>query len=541
MAKYRLKPRKPPDFGSNFRADRDTVPLSAREAAEQEDAASSDRDSLAHAQKLNKYMEEYFGTSDAPPKPTSKRTKAAAVAPPTPPAGRRRHVALLDGDMPSKKKGKSKLVELTGERRIKMVDKLFVGFAEETRKRTGHSGVKVIDNTNALIVGIPCPSLAFEFLIAQDCFPLGLVYQLVGKTGVGKSALAAEIGRWFVLAGGGMILCEAETKFNPLWYQSIMGFDTFEARVKPMPCDSVEHWQRSLTWAINAMKDQLRGTTDAPGPGRTVPIQYTVDSIMGKQSEETIEKIFGAKGKTGKRGTTGEGHASRGYPIEAQLITRYMRSVPGELENWPFSLILVNHLKLKTDDMGNAERHKPGGDQVGFQESFEIELRKVGGHKKRIECKEFEGYPVELSCEKNSFGPTHRRIQSRVLWWEEEDPETGLWRQKTVWDWDWSTVHLLYHIMYGEKSSPRLKASLKEIDFHLECPKASEIENLAWSRSLGMKKDDAVSWAELGALIREDKELRDKLREALRINRRPLLQGDYLKQLDAASEALPEE
>jgi hypothetical protein len=69
----------------------------------------------------------------------------------------------------------------------------------------------------------PVPGLAFEYVIAQDCFPLGLVLQLVAAHGIGKSALLAEFGRWFDLAGGGGIVAENETKFNPFWYSQIMG------------------------------------------------------------------------------------------------------------------------------------------------------------------------------------------------------------------------------------------------------------------------------------------------------------------------------
>jgi hypothetical protein len=52
-------------------------------------------------------------------------------------------------------------------------------------------------------------------------------------------------------------------------------------------------------------------------------------------------------------------------------------------------------------------------------------------------------------------------------------------------------------------------------------------------------KEDAVSWSELGAMIHEDEALMRKLRRALRISHIPLLEGDYLEQLDElAKEAL---
>ena len=80
---------------------------------------------------------------------------------------------------------------------------------------------------------------------------------------------------------------------------------------------------------------------------------------------------------------------------------------------------------------------------------------------------------------------------------------------------------------------------MKEVDFHLDCPSVSDVENKAWSKNLGMKAKDAAPWSEVGAMIRRDAGLMDTLRKALRINRRPLLEGNYLEQLDALAEAMP--
>ncbi len=91
--------------------------------------------------------------------------------------------------------------------------------------------------------------------------------------------------------------------------------------------------------------------------------------------------------------------------------------------------------------------------QIKFQEAFELQMAKVGGHKKVIQCEEFEGIPLRISCEKNSFGTTHRRIDVRVLWWYEKGPD-GKFRQVTVWDWDHATIHLLNTLLHGDHRSP---------------------------------------------------------------------------------------
>jgi hypothetical protein len=456
------------------------------------------------------------------------------IAKPSPIVPRRTH--SLDHDRKLTKKAQESLEGWKGSQRGKTRDAFFQRQAEEARKKFGHEGVYMGAETETLVIGIPCPALSFEYVIAQDCFPLGLVIQIVAKHGVGKSALVAEFGRWIDRAGGGTVLMENETKFNPQWYTSIMGKEMYN-RMRLERCKSVEDWQRHLTWAMKQMQSDMIGTKDAPGPGRTLPMMYAVDSIMGKMSEENQEKILGKVGKKGKLGTAGEGSAqARSFPIEAGSITKYMRTIPQLMDRWPFALVLVNHLRMKTDDNGNPERNKTGGEQVNFQESFELELKKIGGHAKRIQSANFEGITLQLSCEKNSFGPTGRKAQTRMLWWHEKDDKTGVVFQKTVWDWDWSTVHMLNNLMHGEGGSTYLRNRLKDIDFHIDCPSSSDVENSAWSKSLGMKKEDAMEWSALGAMIREDDGLMVKLRDALGITRRPILEGDYLEQLEKIAE-----
>lgn len=456
-----------------------------------------------------------------------------------------RVTVALDKDRKLTKKDQARLADWQGTNRGKMVDGFFARQAAEARKKFGHKSVFLGSEAETLVIGIPCPALAFEYVIAQDCFPLGVMMQIVAKHGVGKSGLLAEFGRWFDTAGGGMVLCENETKFNPHWYSSIMGKAVYERMVLHR-CKSVEDWQRHLTFAVKNVKADMLGTKEKPGPGRSLPVLFGVDSIMGKMAEENQEKIMGKaadpskKNSKGSKPTTGDGFAqARSFPIEAGSITKYMRTVPQLMDEWPFALVLINHLRMKTDDMGNAERNKTGGEQVNFQESFELELKKIGGHAKKIATAEFEGITLQLSCEKNSFGPTGRKAQVRLLWWHEPDPETGRPVQKTVWDWDWATVHLLNGLMNGEGGSTYLKAKLKAMDFHIDCPATGDLDNKAWSESLGMTEDDALTWSEVGAMIREDKKLMGELRDALGVARRPLLAGDYMKQLEEIAEELP--
>lgn len=430
-----------------------------------------------------------------------------------------RRVVDLDERKLSKAQ-KKKLERWDGENRGKTLDHYFSGQIAVARAKFGNNAVMAGSETDNLVIGIPCPALAFEYLITQDIFPLGLVIHLNGLPGSLKSALLYEFFRWFRLARGGAILMENETKYSPDLARSIMGYDDYEIGLILNRCESVEDWQDYLTYWVKQQKLDLVGTKKDPGPGRTIPIIFGVDSIMGKVSWETQEKILG------------EGHAGRSFPVEALSITNYLKTIPHQLDLWPFALVLNNHLKLGKDEKTHREiRRTGGGAQINFQEAWELETRVS---KQQISSADWNGVQIRITCVKNSFGDTHRRIVARMLWWEEENKDTGRWEQATVWDWDWATVHMLTNI------EGREKAKLKAAGFHIEATKTSDVDNRAWSRSLGMtKSEQAVSWSELGAQIRVNKDLMVILRRALGIKTRPLLSGCYQEQVEGLRQDLP--
>lgn len=526
MAKKRdLKPRRRRDVEGAQPAARDSTEDDTWEILNESDAPAP-----APAPAAAPGVKKYFLSKDS----------SAAQAPASAPA----RVVSLDNRKLSKKQRESITQRYRADEHGRSTDGYFADMAAIARTEAGNRGVWVGAETNKLLIGIPMFAghgpdvlrrpgcLPMEFVLAQSVFPLGVIIQVNGLYGSGKSGILAEFARWFDIAGGGTEIHENETKFSPEWYLSILGPEAF-SRVIVHRCRSPEDWQQSNSQMLRRHKLSMTGTAKEPGIGRTIPVLSGIDSIMGKMSEEIQEKILGKRDERDpdKRGSTGEGFAGRSYPIEAQLITKYLRTIPQELDGWPFAMVLINHLRINKDDNGVQVRSKTGGVQVDFQESFELEIKKAGGYRARIESLDFEGFPVEISCEKSSFGPTFRKAQTRVLWWEEEDG-SGDWKQHTIWDWDWATVHLLNKLRNSASGSARLRKNLQDMEFHLDCPKTSDVENLAWSKNLGMKAADARPWHEVGAMIHADQNLLNQLRLALRIRQRPLLAGDYLKQMD---------
>lgn len=429
------------------------------------------------------------------------------------PVGRPRTVVAYKDTRKLNSSQKKQLQQWRGSTAGVKLDAYFSSQVEAARRATGHRSVFLASEAANTLIGIPTPSLAFEYLIGQDAFPLGLILHLNGLPASNKTSLLCEFYRWFVNANGGGVYLEAETKYSPDLMPSIVGYDTAN-RIAVERCDSVEHWQQMLQYWVDTHKKGLEGTKAEPGPGRVVPILFGVDSIMGKASWETQEKV------------QTDGYAGRAFPVEALSITTFMRTIPQMMDEWPFALVLNNHLKVSKDEQGMTQKRTAGGAGVNFQESWEIQMSVV---KPKITCADpenpWEGKVVKLHCSKNSMGTDKRSVEARMLWWDEVQ-EDGSVRQKTVWDWDWAMIKMFISVKGAEA------AKLQDV-LHIEAPHVSPVENDAWSKTLGMKAADAIPWSDLGARIRQDTVLYDKIRQALGIKRRPYLAGDYLEQLES--------
>lgn len=403
-------------------------------------------------------------------------------------------------------------------------DTYFQAQAEAARKKFNTGGIFAGSEVNALTIGIPMPSIALEWLILQEVFPLSVMIMLVGRWRTNKSAFLYEIFRWFAKFNGGAILMENETKFSPDLCASIMGFAQDECPLIVSRCNSLEDWQEKFTYFLKDQKKRMTGTQEEPGPGRRIPICFAVDSIMGKSAREKQEKV------------QAEGSANRAFPVEALKITEFLKATAHQFDNWPFAFVGVNHLKKDiTAEPGESSRRVSGGDHVGFQESIELE---TSVWKSKIDTSQFDGVGIKLSCAKNSLARTGNSIKTRMLWWDEVvgEDESGvpIYAQKTVWDWDWATVKFLSEV------DTKYKKRFKEFDFVLDVQSpTADMECLARSRALGMGKDEWLSWHEVGELIRTNSDLMNRLRRALGIKRGAILDGDYHDQLTRLARKQP--
>jgi len=347
-----------------------------------------------------------------------------------------------------------------------------------------------------LIVGIPVPSLAFEYLIDRQVLPLRSMLMLAGSWSTNKSSLLYEIMRWFIELDGLAALVDTELKFDAALANSVMRCCHSPQYVYTR-APSLEEAQSSMQFQAKKMIDLMKGTNENPGPGLQVPCILGLDSLAAGTSVENIESVA----------TTG--HATRQFPVDALLNKIFNQALRPIVNQNPLLLAVVNHLKTKTDKQGNEIDYTPGGKDQNFMESLEIRTIVWKGS---ITTAHFSGKGIRLRVAKNSFGAPNRSIRTRFLWWSELDEETGQRVRRHAWDWDWSIVDLL------SGADGPLKSALKEHGLEVKATSpAADVGCMASMKALGISDKDPVPWQELGRILNTDQDIRERLRVAMDI------------------------
>lgn len=385
-----------------------------------------------------------------------------------------------------------------GDQRESALDGMFSAMRQEAAKELGRDDISIGTESEALLVGLPLPALCLRYLFQSTVFPLSRIIQITGEEGSCKSAFQFEMMRWHHVYGGGSVFIENELKDSPeLRHSLLMWNEQWLRRHEIIQTHSLEDWQAALT----AFTDIARAQQDAAGgPGHTIPIMFSVDSLMATAPRESIERI------------EKEGFATRGFALAANLISTYMRTMPNRIQTYPFTICGTNHLKPSTDFMGRPTHTIPGGKSVKFMETYEIEMHRAPSGD--IDRLDYGGIRVRMVARKNSLGPSRKQIVAELLWWYED--VGGMIRQRSAWDWDTATVNLLlsFETVKGKKT---LSDRIKEV-----CHIIPKNKQEARCPTLGITEN--VEYREIGAALERRPDLLVQLNAVLGIQARRAFQ-----------------
>ncbi len=388
------------------------------------------------------------------------------------------------------------------------IDSLFDGMCNEAKKHYGTDNIFTGSEAERQIVGMYLPALCLRYLFQSNVIPMSRMGQIVGEEGSCKSSLLYEIMRLTRANKGRSYLMEAETKDSPILRMSILNYD--DKAVVIRPCESMEEWQEGLTYCIDLVQGLMIGTKTNPGPGKIAPVCFGVDSLMGKACRDTIAKI------------QKEGFAQRAFPAEALLISQYMKYIPQQIAKWPFILWGINHLKPGTDQQGRPKNSIAGGKSLKFQETYEIEMKRI----KDIKKVGVNGITLKLLMRKNSLGQSRLSIDADMLWWLDEEND---YVQRTVWDWNAATIELLLSFEGSRANKICDVCGIKLVD---------KSKKLVCSEVLGVPRSDPVSFSKAGELIENNPEVIKGLHQLLSVHEHLVFRPgvDYGIQLEEAKE-----
>lgn len=398
------------------------------------------------------------------------------------------------------------------------------------REEYGDDQIMAAGDASSLAIGIEIP-FAMRYVLQSNTWPLGRIVELVGMEKSNKSALAFEVCRWFDLHGGATHLFENETKYSEDLAQSIFGYSDelgYEL-LGHIPCESLEDWQSKITYVVKNLKhSMLKGVTEVVNgkskliikpTGRTIPICMILDSLAGGIAEENIKKI------------EARGFAGRNHPAEALSNTQYFKKVRSDLVKWPFSLVIVNHLRKQKSEKGpHIERRTPGGKHMGFAETFQLEMSKV----KSLEYKDtrpgavslhVNGNQIKVQCRKSGMGNELREIMVDFMWWNDRHPSGRGVRQYSKWQWASAAVDLLQKQEGGDAARIRDVVDLRKAK-----------DNRYWSNKLGVSRTAPIPKADIGELLEQNAEVIDQLSDLFAIKRRIVMRrGDDYRKLIASN------
>lgn len=335
---------------------------------------------------------------------------------------------------------------------------------------------------------IPVPSLAVEFLLGYDGYPLSVLTQIVGKKSSFKTSLSIEIAKWHVEQNGGVFYIDTEGGSSAL-VQSILGDN-----VVCFSCSTLDKWMATVNYIFKKISE------DFDEKNTHCPICIIVDSVTAVSSTSTIQKM------------DEEGILNLSYPTDTKQISQFFKKKSEMLNRYPFSFIGINHIKETISLTGGQEEYVPGGRQLQYVCNVQLRTTKV--KKPELTSKDTVVSAVKIETDFNRLANEGRAILVPVIFKYLEEREVIC-----HFDWYAATTKLLsraepYKRDVGDKWLKRIK---QVIDVQERASGSKGI--LYYCKDLGITESSALDATEFGKLIESNQAIKEELRRALMIRR----------------------
>lgn len=278
-----------------------------------------------------------------------------------------------------------------------------------------------LDEVRRYYGGPSFDSLALEYLFSSSTFPLGVIAQIFGPEGSGKSTLTVDLlNRLFMRVGGDAHLIDTEQKINESLMHGIIDEEALEGeRFAISRAPTLERAQSVLITLAKEINNLTHGSKRDSNPHL---LGIGLDSFR-VASQATVDAVLKA------------GYASKAFALEANLWRQFLGAFMSLMQYVPMSLIVVNHQVEKESATGYGKVYDVGGGMaLKFYETYRLQVKAI---KKVAQTKDVYT-DLAITSFKNSNGAAKQTINPRIVYKSPDLPEG-----KIMVDWVTADARLL--------------------------------------------------------------------------------------------------
>ncbi len=355
---------------------------------------------------------------------------------------------------------------------------------------------------------VPVPSIALQYLINANGWPLGRNTSSAGEAKTGKSTFAYQLAAWFLEAGGIANVIDTEGKPACDSLESVVRAvdlprESLEARCRITGATTVEQWQSVVMNHFKRLKETFNSPADCK-----LPSLLALDTLAGVNSQAGSDELVENGGGVAMS-RIGQLNAKANYQFFREGSKMSLDEKTGE--RWPTLFHYVNQEQARGD--GFPGKVRSGGVSQDYYTSLDLVFKRGGtssynqAKAKAPQCGKV-GSIITIGVRFSTMGPDNKdhviSVPALVEYYEDDD---GQKRSCVLFDWGAADTHFL---------SQNYK-KVKDV-FDMETKYVRGHGEYAKSTTLGV--DDFIPAREFGLLLQSNKEVMKILRNELGIPER---------------------